>query len=122
MKENTIRNKTFDFALRIVKLSRFLIDEKNEYILSKQILRSGTSIGANIEETIWGGTEKEFLHKLNISYREARETSYWLRLLQWGDYISQEQFISLENDCEEILKIIGSIQSTMKKKRIANDS
>ena len=82
MKENIIRNKTFDFALRIVKLSRFLIEEKNEYVLSRQILRSGTSIGANIEETIGGGTEKEFLHKLNISYREARETAYWLRLLQ----------------------------------------
>jgi four helix bundle protein len=116
MKENIIRDKTFNFALRIVKLSKFLSEERNEYILSKQILRSGTSIGANIEETIWGLSEKEFIYKLSISYREARETLYWLRLLEGGEYISHEQFISLSEDCEEILKIIWSIQSTMKKK------
>ena len=116
MKENVIRDKSFAFALRIVHLYKFLLEENKEYVLSKQILRSGTSIWANIEETIGWGTHKEFLHKLAISYREARETAYWLRLLEWGGYISHEQFLSLNNDCEELLKIIGSIQSSMKKK------
>ena len=118
MKENIIQEKSFTFALRIVKLYQFLISEKSEYILSKQIMRSGTSIWANIEETIGGLSEKEFLHKLSISYREARETYYWLRLLQGLGYISTEQFDSLIHDCEELLKIIWSIQSTMKKKSV----
>ncbi len=122
MKENIIQEKSFTFALRIVKLYRFLIDEKNEYILSKQIMRSGTSIWANIEETIGWLSEKEFLHKLSISYREARETHYWLRLLEWGWYISSEQFNSLAWDCEVIMKIIWSIQSTIKKKKIQQNS
>lgn len=122
MKENIIRDKSFAFALRIIKLYTFLSEEKKEFVLSKQVLRSGTSVWANIEETIGWGSQKEFLYKLAISYREARETSYWLRLLEWGEYISHEQFLSLNIDCEEILKIIWSIQSTMKKKNLKPES
>ncbi len=114
MKENIIQQKSFNFAERIVKLYRYLTDEKKEFVLSKQILRSGTSIGANIEETIGSWTRKEFLQKVSISYREARETHYWLRLLRSWGYISLEQFDSLVQDCEELLRILGSIQKTTK--------
>ena len=118
MKENIIQQKSFCFAERIVKLYRFLTDEKKEFILSKQILRSGTSIWANIEETIGSWTRKEFVQKISISYREARETHYWLRLLKSGEYISQEQFNSLAQDCEELIRILGSIQKTTKENTI----
>ena len=84
------------------------------YLLSKQILRSGTSIGANIEEAIGGQSTKDFLHKLSISYKEARETHYWLRLLRDSTYISKEESIVLIEKCEELLRIIGSIQKTTK--------
>ena len=115
MKEdNIIASKSYKFAVRIVKLSKFLIEEKKEYILSKQIIRSGTSIGANIEEAIGGQSKKDFVAKLSISYKEARETHYWLRLLTDTDYISKEQSESLLNDCNELLKIIGSIIKTTK--------
>ena len=88
MKDNVIQNKSYDFALRIVKLSRFLNEEKNEYILSKQVLRSGTSVGANIEEAIGGQSHKDFIGKMSIAYKDARESLYWLRLLNDSDYIS----------------------------------
>ena len=117
MKENNvILNKSYDFALRIVKLYKYLIEQKKEYVLSKQILRSGTSIGANIEETVGAQGNKDFLAKLTIAYKEARETNYWIRLLRDSEYISKYQAGSLLKDCEEICKIIGKIQTTMKKK------
>jgi len=117
MKENNvILNKSYDFALRIVKLYKYLIEQKKEYILSKQILRSGTSIGANIEETVGAQGNKDFLAKLTIAYKEARETNYWIKLLRDSEYISKYQAGSLLKDCEEICKIIGKIQTTMKKK------
>lgn len=114
MKKNIIQEKSFTFALRIVKLYKFLTLERKEFILSKQILRSGTSIWANIEETLWAWTRKEFLHKINISYREARETLYWLKLLQEGQYIREDHYASLFSDCYEIIKILWSIQKTTK--------
>ena len=97
-----------------IKLFQNLSKNKKEYILSKQILRSGTSIGANIEEAIGGQSTKDFLHKLSISYKEARETHYWLRLLRDSTYISKEESIVLIEKCEELLRIIGSIQKTTK--------
>jgi len=118
MKENIIQQKSFLFAERIVRLYGYLIDEKREFVLSKQILRSGTSIGANIEETIGSWTRKEFLQKVNISYREARETHYWLRLLKSWKYISEEQFESIGHDCEELLRILWSIQKTTKENTV----
>ena len=115
-RENIIQEKTFAFAIRIVKLYKFLYEDKKEFILSKQILRSGTSIGANIEESIGGQSDKDFFTKITIAYKEARETIYWLKLLLATDYLNQEQADSLLNDAEEICKIIGKIQTTMKKR------
>ena len=115
MKENIIVDKSYKFAVRIIKLYLFLKKEKNEYELSKQVLRSGTSIGANVEEAVGGQSRKDFLSKMSIAYKEARETKYWLWLLYDTNFIDTELFNSLVNDCEELLKIIGKIQVTMKK-------
>ena len=111
---NVVQEKSFAFAVRIVKLYRYLCEEKKEYVLSKQILRSGTSIGANIEESIGGQSEKDFFTKLSIAYKEARETVYWLKLLATTDYLTEEQANSLLDDAKEICKIIGKIQTTIK--------
>lgn len=115
MKDNLVRDKSYAFAIRIVKLYKYLCDEKKEFVLSKQLLRSGTSIGANIEEAIGGQSEKDFFAKLTIAYKETRETHYWIRLLTDTDYLTKEQSESVLNDTDELLKIIGSIQKTMKK-------
>jgi four helix bundle protein len=116
MKENIIQQKSFLFAIRIINLYKYLINEKKEFVLSKQILRSGTSIGANIEESIGGQSEKDFLNKISISYKEARETIYWLKSLKETEYIKVDEFESIYNDAEEICKILGSIQIAIKKK------
>ena len=113
-RDNIIQEKSFAFAVRIVKLYKFLCEEKKEFVLSKQILRSGTSIGANIEESIGGQSDRDFFTKLTIAYKEARETVYWLKLLLATDYLAQEQADSLLKDAEEICKILGKIQITMK--------
>lgn len=114
MKENIIQQKSFAFAIRMVELFKYLQNEKKEFVLSKQILRSGTSIGANIEESIGVASDKDFLHKLTISYKVARETIYWLKLLHSTHYISEKEFNSLHNDAEEICKILAKIQITLK--------
>jgi len=115
MKEdNIIQIKSYAFAVRIVKVYQFLCEEKKEYTLSKQLLRCGTSIGANIEEAIGGQSEKDFFAKLTIAYKEARETHYWIRLLTDTDYLTINQAESLLADVLEIQKIIGSIQKTIK--------
>jgi len=106
----------FAFAVRIVNLYKYLCEEKKEYILSKQVLRSGTSIGANVEEAIGGQSDKDFLSKLSIAYKEARETIYWLKLLLETEYINREFANDILKDTEEICKIIGKIQTTMKKR------
>jgi len=113
-KDNIIQSKSYDFALRIIKVYKYLSQEKTEFILSKQLLKSGTSIGANVEEAIGGQSRKDFFAKLSISYKEARECHYWLRLLRDTEYLSREQANSLLSDCDEILKIIGSIQKTVR--------
>ena len=116
MKENNIlQQKTYQFSIRIVKAYQYLVEVKKEYVLSKQLLRCGTSIGANIEEAIGGQSDKDFFAKLTISYKEARETKYWIRLLFETEYLTKEQFESLIIDIEEILRIIGAIQRTIKK-------
>jgi four helix bundle protein len=112
--DNVVRDKSFAFAIRIVNVYKYLQQEKKEYVLSKQLLRSGTSIGANIEESIGGQSDKDFIFKVSIAYKEARETIYWLKLLQATDYLSEQETISLLNDAEEIEKILGKIQITMK--------
>lgn len=114
--ENAILEKSYAFAIRIVKLYRYLTEKKNEYVLSKQLLRSGTSIGANVEEGIGGQSEKDFLMKLNIAYKEARETHYWLRILRDTGYLSTKESKAILEDCDQILKIMTAILTTVKKK------
>ncbi len=113
-KENVIREKSFAFSVRIVKLYRYLCRERKEFVLSKQVLKSGTSIGANVEESIGGQSDKDFLSKLNIAYKEARETIYWLRLLSATGYLDDEHANSLIADAEELCKILASILITLK--------
>jgi len=118
--DNIVQSKTYSFAVRIVKVYQYLSHEKKEFILSKQLLRSGTSIGANVEEAIGGQSRKDFFAKLTIAYKEARETHYWIRLLTDTSYISKEQSQSLLSDIEEILKIIGSIQKSIRNSTTQN--
>jgi len=112
--DNLIQTKSFNFAIRIVKLYKYLCEEKKEFVLSKQLLRCGTSIGANIEESIGGQSDKDFLSKISISYKEARETIYWIKLLSATEYLYDKQTQSLLCDAEELCKIIGKIQLTLK--------
>ena len=114
MKENVLLEKSFAFAVRVVKAYKYLAEEKKEFVLSKQFLRSGTSIGANSEEAIGGQSKADFVSKISIAYKEARETNYWIRLLKATDYFDETQSKSLLDDLEELLKIIGKIQITTK--------
>ena len=112
MKQNIVKDKSFNFAVRIVKLNRYLIGKKKEFVLSKQILKSGTSIGANIEEADGGISKMDFSNKISIAYKEAKETHYWLRLLFTSDLIDKKMFDSLISDCNEICKLLFSILRT----------
>lgn len=113
MGEDVIKTKSFSFSIRIVNLYKTLVS-RNEYVMSKQILRSGTSIGANIREAKNAESKLDFIHKLGVSQKEADETLYWLELLEATNYISNEEFISLNNDGVEVLKLIKSIIITSK--------
>ncbi|MGQ0738557.1 MAG: four helix bundle protein [Bacteroidota bacterium] len=119
MKDNIIVQKSYEFALKIIRLYQQLV-EKKEYVLSKQILRSGTSIGANIHEAVSGESKKDFIHKLGIAVKEARETSYWLNLLKDATYINEEEFQILINACEELIRILNSIILTTKERYFPN--
>jgi four helix bundle protein len=119
MKEgNIIKEKSYKFALRIIKLYKYLTSEKKEYVLSKQVLRSGTSIGANVEEAVGGQSRKDFTAKICIAYKEARETKYWLELLRDGEYLEKAFAKSILADCTEICRITGSIQLTCNNKNL----
>ena len=115
-KDNAIVSKSKAFALRIIKLYHFLSDSKKEFILSKQVLRSGTSIGANIREGIYGQTKKDFLAKMSIALKEASETEYWLELLHESNYVNDESFESIYTDCHELLKLLVAITKTTAEK------
>ena len=115
-KDNVVVEKSYAFAIRIVKCYKYLAKEHKEFVLSKQMLDSGTSIGANVEEAIGGHSEKDFNAKMTIAYKEARETHYWLRLLRDTEFLDKKIAESLLMDNEEILKLIGSILKTMKSK------
>ncbi|MEZ4792146.1 MAG: four helix bundle protein [Gelidibacter sp.] len=117
--DSIIAKKSYVFALEIIKTYKFL-NEQKEYILSKQILRSGTSIGANVNESIAAVSKKDFVNKLGIALKEARETSYWLNLLKDSNYIEESKFINLNKDCEELVKILNSIILTMNQKYLNN--
>jgi four helix bundle protein len=114
MKENVITTKTFQFAILIVNLYQRLTIEKKEFILSKQLLRSGTSIGANVEESEGGVSRKDFIAKLQTAYKEAKETRYWLKLLYATNYLEKSDYDSLLSGIEEILKIIVAILKSSK--------
>ena len=111
MKLSIIEEKSKGFAVRVVKLYRYLTMTANEreYVLSKQLLRSGTSIGANVKEALRGQSRADFHSKMNIALKEACETEYWIELLKDTNYISEEQFLSLQDDYKEIIKILMSI-------------
>ncbi|MBR2099796.1 MAG: four helix bundle protein [Eubacterium sp.] len=113
--DSIVEGKAFDFAKRIVKLYNYLTDEKKEYTMSKQLLRSGTSIGANIAEAQCAQSKNDFVSKIYIALKEANETKYWLRLLHDMEYISDIEFSSIFNDCCEIYKMLSSIIITSKK-------
>ncbi len=118
MKEGNIGlNKSFNFALRIVNLYKYLVKNKKEYTLSKQLLRSGTSIGANLEEAMGGQSRRDFFAKVCIAYKESRETSYWLKLLKGGGYLNNKEFDSIFYDCEELCKILAKTKITLEEKR-----
>ena len=116
MDKNIAKQKSMAFSVRIVNLYRFLTETKNEYVLSKQILRSGTSIGANIAESECAISSADFLSKIYIALKECAETKYWLELLKNTEYITQAQFESIEADCEELRKILSSTTKTMSEK------
>jgi four helix bundle protein len=116
MSENVIKTKSFSFAIRVIKLYQFLCSDKNEYVLSKQLLRSGTAIGALVRESEQAESKLDFIHKLAIAQKEANESDYWLELLFQSDYLNEVQFQSLKLDIVEINKILASIIITTKQK------
>jgi len=113
---NPIVEKSYVFALGIVRLYKFLIENKKEFVLSKQLLRSGTSIGANIREAVDGQSKLDFLSKMNISLKEARESLYWIDLLADSNYIDLKQKQEVYKECEELIRMLVSIVKTTKKK------
>jgi four helix bundle protein len=115
MKESVVRDKSFALALRMVKLAKHLQDEKKEFVLSRQVLRSGTAIGALIREADQAQSRADFISKMNIALKEANETDYWLDLLHQSGYISQESHESLHPQIQEILKLLVSIVKTTKR-------
>jgi four helix bundle protein len=115
-KESLLKSKSYSFAIRIVKLCKFLQDKNKEYILSKQIIRSGTSIGASIYEAEYAQSNLDFIHKFSISLKEANETLYWLSLLKDIEYLEVELFESLHKDCNELISMLVSTIKTLKAK------
>jgi four helix bundle protein len=113
--ENVTENKSFDFAVRIVNAYKYLSVKKREFVLSKQLLRAGTSIGANVSEAVQAQSRKDFLSKINIALKEANETEYWLRLLFKTEYLSTVEFESIHSDCVELEKLLVSIVKTTKR-------
>lgn len=119
MKDNIVKDKSFDFAIRIVKLYQYLSSNKKEFILSKQLLRSGTSIGAMIREAEHAESKSDFIHKFAIAQKEANEVVYWLELLKATDYLNEKEFETIYNDAITILKLITSILKTSKTQLIS---
>ena len=116
MRDSVLRKKSFGFAVRVVNLYKYLCEKKKEFILSKQVLRSGTSVGAMIREAMHSESKADFIHKLSIAQKEMNETIYWLELLKETDYISSKEFQSIHGDALEIIKIIASSIITLKSK------
>lgn len=113
-RQSIVGDKSLAFAKRIAKLYRFLVDKKKETIMSKQILRSGTSIGANIREGLFAQSRKDFISKMNIALKEAGETDYWLEILYSAEYLIEMEYKSLKNDNDELIKLLSPIIKTTK--------
>ena len=116
MSKSIIKDKTFSFAVKTVDMYKNLKDSKREYVMSKQILKSGTSIGANVREALNAESINDFIHKLSIAQKECDETLYWLELLYKSEYINESEFMEYKNECDEILKVIKSIILSTKNK------
>ena len=114
MKENIVKDKSFAFALRVIKLAKFLESEKREFVLSRQLLRSGTAIGALVREAEHAESKADFIHKMSIALKEANETLYWLELLRQGEYIGDQNFESVRSDSEELIKLLVAIVKSTK--------
>jgi four helix bundle protein len=118
MKDNIVKNKSYGFALRVIKAYKFLSEEKREFVLSKQMLRSGTAIGALVREAEQAQSVADFINKMNIALKEANETEYWLMLLKDSDYIDEKSFKSIHKDCAEVIKLLISIVKTTKQNHV----
>ena len=114
MRENVVKSKSFTFAVRIVKLYQYLCEQKREFVLSKQLLRCGTSVGAMVREAEHAETKNDFKHKMGIAQKEINETIYWLELLKETDYLSIEQFENINTDAIEIIKLVTAILKSAK--------
>ena len=114
--DNVVLDKSFEFSVRIVRVYQYLCSEHKEYVLSKQLLRSGTSIGANINEAQYAISKKEFLSKMYIAFKESAETMYWLELLFRTDYLTEVQYSSINNDCRELHALLSSITKSTREK------
>ncbi len=117
MKDSIIADKSYQFSIRIVNLHKYLINEKNEFVLSKQILRSGTAVGALVSEAKFAQSTADFINKFSIALKEANETSYWLKLLKDTEFIDEKMFNSLYEDSEELIKILVTIIKTSKRSK-----
>ena len=116
MTKSIVKEKSFQFSIKVINLYKYLVEEKREYVMSKQILRSGTSIGANIAEAMAAQSKKDFMYKLSISLKESSETMYWIELLQISKYITEETGENLHNEANELYKILTSIIKTTREK------
>ncbi|MDR2146186.1 MAG: four helix bundle protein [Tannerella sp.] len=114
MKENVVKEKSYAFALRIIKAYKYLNREQREFVLSKQMLRSGTAIGALVREGEQAQSKADFVNKMNIALKEANETEYWLMLLKDSDYMDEKSFLSIHKDCAELVKMLITIVKTTK--------
>jgi len=113
-KDNPLKEKSYQFAIHVVKLSQYLQQDKKEFVLSRQLLRSGTGVGALIREAEFGQSRADFAHKMSISLKEANETEYWLSLLKDTDFIGEDQFMSLQSDCRELIAMLVATVKTAK--------
>ena len=120
MQRDALKDKSYTFAIRIVRLSQYMHDQHKEYVLSRQILKSGTSIGALVREAKYAQSTLDFIHKLSIALKEAKETHYWLSLLHDTDYIEEKLFNSLLQDCDELISLLVSSVKTLKNKLTEN--
>ena len=119
--DSLLHTKSYAFALRVIQMGRFLREQQQEFILSKQVLRSGTAIGALIRESEFAQSKADFINKLNIALKEANETDYWLNLLKDSEYISLTAFTSMENDCDELIALLVSSIKTVKNNLMKNE-